>query len=473
MTKEQTGWLRIRWLVLAVMVALVLMACESEGEPEATEPPADTEEAVETTLPDEEVAEQPDEELTLTVWTRTPCETWEALFELYEEENPHITIENTCHGSYEDVVTAWPAALQAGNPPDVGMVDAGFPGLPAHVQVGWIRDLTDDFEERNWADRYVSPTTPDYWNSFSFYEGRIYTVPTVASVRGMYYNMDLLAELGAEVPESLDELETLCDTAIAAGFICLGLGNLGAWGTEGYWLNLFYNELALGDYEGFLRGIFEGDPGVPWGGDEVGQALETFVEWESRGYFNPEYNAIAENDIPAEFLRGDMVGLWYWSEVNPRLVEAEPEFEIQFFNFPRTHEGAPILGLTNPSSNWAIPADAAHPEEAVAYLDWLLTSERAVWLLGQGLMPLLRVEAGAELPAPWIPGQLDAAADQVFMGWLNFSTPGLGDFTGPEVQRLLVGDTTIDDVLAAFQAVYEEGAAEIRELAEEAVSDGS
>jgi ABC-type glycerol-3-phosphate transport system substrate-binding protein len=272
-----------------------------------------------------------------------------------------------------------------------------------------------------------------------------------------------MAQIGGTIPETVAELEALCDLAVAAEYICMGLGNLGAWGSEGYWINLAYNNLALGDYAGFTRGIFEGEPGVPWGGEEVGKALETFVEWEQKGYFNEEYNAIAENDIPQEFLRGDMLLLWYWSEVNPTLTEANPEFAIGFFNFPQEYPDAPVLSLTGASSNWSIPIDAEHRDAGIEFMDFLLSAEAGQYLAGQGLMPILAADySGVELPAPWVPEQLTALAEQTFMGWSNFSTPGLGGVTGPEVQKLLAGDTTIEEVLAAFQAAYEAGAAEIR-----------
>jgi hypothetical protein len=61
------------------------------------------------------------------------------------------------------------------------------------------------------------------------------------------------------------------------------------------------------------------------------------------------------------------------------------------------------------------------------------------------------------LPVPWMQDELDSLAKQTAVGWQNWVVPGFGDITGPEVQRLLAGETSVDDVLKVFEAKYKEG----------------
>jgi raffinose/stachyose/melibiose transport system substrate-binding protein len=458
--------LRDKWLAfvgLIVVAGILFAACAPEEvvkTVEVTVPPEKVEvtKEVEVVVTATPAPSPTEEEVTLRVWLRDPCQVYEKVLEAYQEQHPNVKFETSCY-EYEDVITVWPAAFEAGEPPDIGMPETPYPGMPVYVAAGKIMEITDLVEERGWRDKFV--TGLDYWNRF--WPGQYYVVPTRVSLRAFYYNKDIMAEIGGTVPQTVAELEELCDKAQASGYTCLGLGNLSGWGSEGYWINLAFNHLANEDWESWIAGILEADPEVRWDRDAMRKGLETFLEWDRKGYFNPDYNAIPENDARWEFLRGDMLAFWHYSEANPDLIEAQAEFEIGFFNMPPVYPNAPILAMTNPSGMWTIPKGTRHPEVAIDVLDFITSPEAGKIYVEEGLITVIAGDySDVDLPAPWIPEQLDALAEQKLLGWPNFMTPGLGEVTGMEVQKLLAGQATMDEVLAKFQEAYEKGAADQR-----------
>lgn len=54
-------------------------------------------------------------------------------------------------------------------------------------------------------------------------DGKVYAIPQVADVQTMIYNSEILAELGIEPPQTIEEFIAYCEKASAAGYIPLAL----------------------------------------------------------------------------------------------------------------------------------------------------------------------------------------------------------------------------------------------------------
>jgi raffinose/stachyose/melibiose transport system substrate-binding protein len=395
--------------------------------------------------------------VTLAVWWITSSpefgEMLNGVFDVYEEANPTITIDATYY-SYGDYVAAMAPALEAGTPPDLAFSDPFPPTLPNYIAAGHIQDLTEVAAEHGWADR-LAPGMLDFYKPM--HDNKIYGAPVTPAVRGFFYNKSILAEIGGEIPQTVEELGALAQTAKDAGYIPFGLGNQTSWSAEYYWLSLAYGNLASSDWEEWSQGTLSCQPGISWSRDEIRQGLDQFIAWERAGYFNEGYNAIAESDVHLEFVKGDMLAYYYSAASQNSALQADaPDFEVGFFNFPRVAAGTPLLSMTDPSNVLIIPNDSPHPDEALALIDWLLTPEVGAMLVENGVIPAHKVDvAGIEAPIPWMGDELAGLADQTALNWLNWSVPGLGDVTGPEVQLLLSGDTTVDAALQKFQETYD------------------
>jgi raffinose/stachyose/melibiose transport system substrate-binding protein len=396
--------------------------------------------------------------VTLAVWwiSSSPeyAETVRKLFDAYQEQHPLITIESTFY-SYGDYVAAMGPALEAHQPPDLAFSDPSAPALPNYIEAGHIIDLTEIAAERGWAER-LTPGMLDFYRPI--HQGKVYGAPFNIALRGFFYNKEIMQKIGGQTPTTLAELDGLAQKAKEAGFVPFGLGNQTNWSSEYYWLNTAYGHLAAGDWQTFYNQSMGCQPGAAWSGDAVRKGIEQLVAWEQAGYFNEGYNAIGETDVHLEFAKGNMLAYYYnAASQNVALKNDAPGFEIGFFNFPAVTPQTPLLSMTDPGNVMIVPKESAHVDEALDLLNWLLDAEVGRTLAESGIIPAHKTDFSAvQLPVPWMADELKLAADQTPVGWLNWAVPGLGDVTGPEVQRILAGETTIDDALAQFQAKYDE-----------------
>ncbi|HZQ09418.1 MAG TPA: ABC transporter substrate-binding protein [Anaerolineae bacterium] len=396
---------------------------------------------------------------TLQVWwvTSSPeySKALRAIFDQYEQAHPGIKINSTFY-SYNDMVAAGAPALQSGNPPDIMFTDPSPPVIPNYIKAGYLVDLTDIAAQKKWADR-LAPGMLTFYGPI--HDNKIYGAPISPAVRGFFYNKDIMKAIGGSEPKTFDELLALADKAKAAGYIPFGLGNNTSWSSEYYWLNPTYLRWANEDWQKIVADNMTCKPGVPWGGEDVRQSLTDLVKWEKAGYFNPGYQGIGETDVHLEFAKGKMLMYFYnAASQNVALKADNPPFEIGFFNFPPIYPDKPLLSMSDPGNLMVIPKDAKNQAQALDFMDWMLSPEVEQTLAADGIIPAHKADySKVNLPVPWMQAELDQLSKQTAISWQNWLVPGFGDVTGPEVQSLLAGEKSVDDVLKVFEAKYKEG----------------
>lgn len=453
---------RIHWqTVFAAVFAFVLFyGCRAQPAAPAIAPAAvpQTTTAPATSAPTSEptTAAEP---TTLTVWwiseSKEYSDTIRKLFDEYEKANPGTVIKSTFY-PYNDILTAAGPAFEAKTPPDLIFTDPAPPALPNYIKAGYVIDLTDLAAEHKWNERLV-PGMLDFYTPI--HGGKVHGIPFSPSVRGFFYNKKIMDEIGGQVPTTVEELTALAEKAKKAGYAAFGLGNQTYWSSEYYWLNHAYQGLANGDWQAFVQNNMTCKPGVPWDGDAVKNALDQLLAWNKAGYFNTGYQGIDETDVHTEFAKGKML-MYYFNagSQNGALAADKTPFEIGFFNFPALTKGKPLLSMSDPGALMAIPTDGKHREQVIALMDWLLSPKVGKELAQNGIIPAHRTDfADVKLPVPWMKEELDALSAQTPISWQNWLVPGFGDVTGPEVQKLLAGETTTDKTLALFKDKYEEG----------------
>lgn len=395
---------------------------------------------------------------TLQVWwvTSSPeySKALRSIFDQYEKTSGNKV--NSTFYSYNDMVAAGAPALESGNPPDVMFTDPSPPVIPNYIKAGQLIDLSAMAADKKWADR-LAPGMLDFFKPI--HDNKVYGAPISPAVRGFFYNKKIMDEIGGKVPTTMEELIALADKAKKAGYIPLGLGNNTSWSSEYYWLNPTYERWASQDWQTIIANNMTCKPGVPWGGAEVKQSLEDLVKWEKAGYFNPGYQGIGETDVHLEFSKGKMLMYFYnAASQNVALKADAPGFDIGFFNFPAITPGKPLLSMSDPGNLMVIPKSAKNKDAAMGFVDWMLSPEVGQTLATAGIIPAHKADfSKVTLPVPWMQDELDQLAKQTAVGWQNWNVPGFGDVTGPEVQRLLAGETTVDAVLTKFEQTYKEG----------------
>ena len=135
-----------------------------------------------------------------------------ALIEAFEAEHPNIKIER----DIQDIDTMRPiiqTSLASGTGPDVFYFDTGpgFAGVLADAD--FLLPLDEAYETQDWD--HIYPWTKER----TTFGGQVYGIGNEIEFLGVYYNRDLFAELGLEVPTTYEEFLEVSAALAEAGKI--------------------------------------------------------------------------------------------------------------------------------------------------------------------------------------------------------------------------------------------------------------
>jgi multiple sugar transport system substrate-binding protein len=169
---------------------------------------------------------------TVTFWTTNGGQNLAALNglkTLFNKTYPNITINISGQGGYPDIQTKIGDAIAAGTTPTIAYcypdhvanyLDAG---AVMNLQ-NFVDDPTIGFLKENEADEGYHTTggvdyygaddyVQGYWNEGKAYQtSGLYSVPFTKSTEALYFNQTVFDQKGWNVPETWDQMWSLCDT---------------------------------------------------------------------------------------------------------------------------------------------------------------------------------------------------------------------------------------------------------------------
>jgi len=284
---------------------------------------------------------------------------------LFEAQNPGISV-NIVGQDFNTLQLNVPRILAGPNPPDI-------------IRLGALGNTVADKQLTN-LDPYATKYGWDKWPQAQFEStrsnaagtergsGSLYGVGPGFGITGIYYNKALLSKIGAMVPTTLGALEADMAKAKAAKIppiIISGPAQTLAFALQ----NL------LVDYQGSVTPVQNWNYDVPRANIDTPafvKAAATLEAWSKDGYFPSDVNALQESDAVAAFDSGQ--GLFYlsgnWDA--PAIDKAGPG-TYSFFAFPPVSVGG-ISDAMTASDLQVIPATAAHPAQAAAFLNFIQTN---------------------------------------------------------------------------------------------------
>jgi len=129
------------------------------------------------------------------------------LFKLFMAKHPDVEVlENpVAGGGGANMLAVLMGNLESGNPPDIFQDHQGNQQKD-YIDAGYLEAINDVWEETNFEAR-INPM----WVKTLKFDGKVYSVPINAHrTNWLWYNKDLLAEVGVKPPESYDELLAAC-----------------------------------------------------------------------------------------------------------------------------------------------------------------------------------------------------------------------------------------------------------------------
>lgn len=374
-------------------------------------------------------------------WPNEPKNTYfSELVEEFEAENPDIkvNVESVLNDSYKDKVKV---VAGSSNAPDVMFSWSGT-FVEDLVDSGSVMDLTDWLTENpDIRDRYYASQLKPFQ-----VDGEQYGLPVGMHAKLFFYNKDIFAEQGLEVPttyaELLDALKSLKD----AGITPLEYASKEPWTIAHYVGTLNQRVLdpkVLAADQDPAKGKFT-DPGYV-------EALDDFAELSE--YMNPDPNAVGHEDARASWAAGEAAVMYLQgSEVN---YLTDVAFDYGTFNFPEVEDGkGDPAQLTGAPEGFVVSKNTKHPKEALRFLDFMLNKENGIAYTEKTGELSAVVGAVEESDAPDILKSIatDIVDASAMTPWLdNAYDAQIVQAYLSETQLMLGGQKSAKDVMKAVQ----------------------
>ena len=292
----------------------------------------------------------------------------EVLITKFEETYPGITIK----AIYNNEATALlQQQLAAGGGPDI-ISSQGTTALIDYARTGHIIPIDSYADEYGWRDSFSAWAYPPV-----SLNGSLYGLPGKLDSEFVYYNKELFAENGFEIPKSYEELEALCEQIQALGIMPFAFGNSDyKYATEWWWSLAF----TCGMNPSTLESVLKGD--IPWNSPEPTNAMAKMLNLYERGFINDKQSTAMTMDAATQlFSTGKaamkMEGTWLISNITTIYA---PDFDWGVFSMPAWADGVEqtmpfALGVA-----LGINSKCKNPDAAAKFLD--IYAQRESQLLG-------------------------------------------------------------------------------------------
>jgi ABC-type glycerol-3-phosphate transport system substrate-binding protein len=375
-----------------------------------------------------------------------------AVIEAFEAAHPNIDIDASIV-PFSDYVSTIRLTMASDSAPDVAQYNAG--AMRTLIPAGHLLPLDEYETSMGWDEEFPASSldvlrTDEEARRFA--TGSLYAVPAGLSITGVYYNEELAAELGVELPlASLDDFEAALATAKEAGIDPLTVGALDYNGLH-YWSALVN---VLGSVDEYREWAY-GTEGATIENEGARAASDRVLGWVDAGYIPSEANGTSAADAAAAFAAGESLFHLDGNWVAVQFDEAMGD-NVGFFLLPMA-DGTEANVANGASVSWSISAQTEHPDEAALFLDFMASPEAAVAQVESGFMP---VNPTAETDAAGVTAEIiDAfavvAENDGIMPFPDHPAPALLDLLTAGVQGLISGEMSTDEYLTSLQNAWAE-----------------
>ena len=193
-----------------------------------------------------------------------------------------------------------------------------------------------------------------------------YAVPYVANAAGILYNRDLFEEHGWKIPNTWEELMTLCDDIKSEGILPFYFGFKDTWTCLAPW-NSMAVDLAPSDV---CKQVNRGETTFS---KEYEEVSEKYLELLNYGPEDPF--AYGYNDACTAFANGQSAMYPIGSYAVPQILSVNPEMNIDSFVMPAGDTAEQNTLNSGVDLHFCVTEDSPNKEAAYEVLDFLLEDE--------------------------------------------------------------------------------------------------
>lgn len=358
-----------------------------------------------------------------------------------------------------NMIDAVRPALAAGAGPD--LVPTHGPAFVAEFALaGQVLPLDDFVKDLGWDEMFV-PWALDLGRV----NGTLYSLPQELETVILWYNATLFEEHGWEPPTTMDELIALSEEIQNAGIIPFGGQGGECQACNEWYFTEFVNKIAGPEK---VYQALKGE--IPWTDPDFATSIETLNMMMQEGY----WMGSVENFLAADFATFqsafgageaamNMEGTWFYNSVDEFFGEStEHGNDWGWVPFPSaTGERIYSIGIGGTQS---INKNSEHPEAAAEFLTHYFSTEIQSQLLTQcryGVAPI-RIEAaqleGLDPRMAEVYADFAKASDENRYGYTTwtFFPPKTDQYIFEEIEKVWVGDMTVEEYLAGIEAEFQQ-----------------
>ncbi len=456
---------RLLTLLTLILALGLFAACAAESVPPsgAIEEDTDISEDAEAAADGEAEVEAPDasasgDAITLEFWHAMGGNLGELVDELtaqFNESQEGIVVNATYQGSYDDTYNALLASLDGGDTPNI--IQNFDLASQTMFDVEILLPAYELMETEGYDDSIFVGAVRDYYSN----EEGMVALAFNSSTPLIYYNADLFAEAGVEMPEgslSFSEFRALCDELTAAVEVpyCFTFGQVG-----------WYFEQMLANSGGLYFNENNGRTARPTEAtfnDETGVEVFTFLTGLIRDGYAPNLGSTwTESD--STFTTGQ-AAIMIDSTSDVSIIE-NSEFEVGTAYIPHT-DGSERNGVViGGAALWLLDGgDEATNQAAWEFMKFMAEpAQQITWHVGSGYFPV-REDAveSAEIQDFWAENPNFATAfeqlnttETTIDGEPNYAVLGGRAGPFPAIRQLIVQaySRVLDDGLSPQEALDE------------------
>jgi raffinose/stachyose/melibiose transport system substrate-binding protein len=396
------------------------------------------------------------DDVTLSAYIETGFPLPKELFDEFTKQYPNVTFD--VREDQFAVLTQNAPRVLADDPPDL----MRLPQMSELASGGLLLDLDPYAEQFGWTEwpesQLAQMRVDDEGRRGS---GPLYAMGLNFSMTGVFYNTELAAQIGmTEAPTTLDELDADLQAAKDAGITPIAQFNGGA--TGGLLFPLQALMASYGETQPINDWIFHNEGASIDTPDNL-KAAEHLQEWVEAGYFADDVNSMDYAQMMSRFIGGESLFIFDgdWESGN---LDANMTGKAGFFLMPPLEEGGTQYGAMSAPLTYGISANAANPDCAAFFLNWVATDEQARTITVEvgGSHPMGPADAFMpDVDADSITAATLAAGTQIneVNGAMDFIANATGSIYAqswtPNIQQLVAGQQTAAGMLTAVQADYD------------------
>lgn len=376
---------------------------------------------------------------------------WAEAIKVFEEETgATVQFEEK---SFEQIRSTASQVLNSNEAPDILEYNKGNATAGLLSSQGLLTNLDEQVKKYGWDEKLAPSlqTTAKYNEDGIMGSGSWYGVPNYGEYVEVYYNKDMFADAGLEVPTTLDEF-----VSVMQAFVDQGITPLSEAAAE-YPLGQLWYQLALTkadrDWVDAYQ-LYTDD--VDFEGPEISYATETVADWTDKGFISPDSTGLKAEDAGVAFISGEypifFSGSWWYNRFN-----TEMDSDWGAFLFPGAEMSPGSAG-----NMWSVPEKAQNKDLAYKFIDITMRPEIQALIGNNGGVPVAADEADIDADSQELIANFNTLTERDGIAFYpDWPTATFYDELNAGLQELVNGTKSPADVQKQLGEQYQAGVDDI------------